>query len=196
MSNEPDVNKMAEALKNGIDSNAQDTPRLNIDPDSQKMAVVGDPNNVKPANEPYHLIFCYPADAVSEEDKTRMLKSGDEYVLSTTYNNVRVKPLYRTKVAMVITQILTDLHIMDEEGYSSDAVTEERAEVFVEYLPELAKLAHLILDVPENQLQYINAKSLVDFFSTILVNEPNILKEGNNFLSYSELQAKKQSQGN
>ncbi len=194
MSNEPDLDKMASALKQGIDNNAQDSPRLNIDPDSQKMAVVGDPNNIKPANEPYHLIFCYPEDAVSEEDKTRMIKSGDEYILATTYTNVRVQPLHRTKVAMVITQILTELHIMNEEGYSSEAVTEEKAEVLVEYLPELAKLAHLILGVPKDQLQYVNAKSLVDFFSTILINEPNILKEGNNFLSYSELQAKKQSQ--
>ena len=190
MSNEPDVGKMAEALKQGIDNNAQDSPRLNIDPDSQKMAVVGDPNNVKPANEPYHLIFCYPESSVSEEDKLRMTKIDGEYVASVEYKDVRVKPLHRTKVAMIITRILVDLNVITKEGYSSENVNVIAAQLLTDHLEEISELAQLILDVPKEQLPYLNAGCLYDFFTTILANEPNILKEGSNFLSYSQLQAR------
>lgn len=190
MSNEPDLDKMAEALKEGIDNNAQDSPRLNIDPDSQKMAVVGDPNNVKPANKPYHLVFCYPEDAVSEEDKLKMKKVGDEYVATVTYENVRVKPLYRTKVAMTITKIMVDLGVVTKAGYSTDNVNAIAAQLLTNHLMEISELAKLVLDVPEEQIPFLNAGCLYDFFNTLLNNEPNIMQEGTNFLSYSQLQSK------
>lgn len=196
MSNEPDLDKMASALKEGIDNNAQDSPRLNIDPDSQKMAVVGDPNNVKPNNTPYALVFVYPEDAVSEEDKLRMKKEGDEYIATVTYPNVRVKPLYRTKVAMTVTGILTDLGVITKEGYSSENVNMITAKLLTDHLTEIADLVHVVLDVPKEQIPYLNAGCLYEFFTTLLNNEPNIMQEGTNFLSYSQLQAKKSSQAN
>ena len=191
MSNEPNLDKMAEELKKGIDNNAQDSPRLNIDPDSQKVAVVGDPNNIKPKNKPYHLVFCYPEDAVSEEDKLRMEKVGDEYVATVTYDNVRVKPLYRTKVAMTLMKIMVDLGVVTKDGYSSDNVNGIAAQLLTNHLVEISELAKLVLDVPEEQIPYLNAGCLYEFFNTLIENEPNIMQEGSNFLSYSELQAKK-----
>lgn len=189
--NEPDLDKMAKALKKGIDDNAQDTPRLNIDPDSQKMAAVGDPNNIKPANKPYSLVFIYPANAVSEEDKLKMiyLKETDEYGAVSTYPNVRVKPLHRTKVALVVTDIMRDLGVLTQEGYSSDNVDEVTAHALTNHLPELAELAELVLDIPSEQVKYLNAGCLYEFFNTLLENEPNILQEGSNFLSSSQLLA-------
>lgn len=193
MSNEPDLDKMASDLKKGIDNNAQDSPRLNIDPDSQKMAVVGDPNNIKPANKPYQLVFVYPEDSVSEEDKLRMKKEGNEYVAAVEYPNVRVKPLYRTKVAMVTTGILSDLGVITKDGYSSDNVNMITAKLLTDHLTEIAELVHCVLDVPKEQIPYLNAGCLYEFFTTLLNNEPNILQEGTNFLSYSQLQAKSQN---
>lgn len=190
MSNEPDVNKMAEALKQGIDNNAQDSPRLNIDPDSQKMAVVGDPNNIKPKNKPYTLVFCYPEDMVNEEDKLKMRKVGNEYVASVSYPNVRVKPLYRTKVAMTITNIMVDLGVITRDGYTSEMVNTISARLLTNHLVEIAELVELVLGVPKEQVPYLNAGCLYEFFTTLLDNEPNILQEGTNFLSYSQLQAK------
>lgn len=190
MSNEPDVDKMAEALKQGIDNNAKESPRLNIDPDSQKMAVVGDPNEVKPKTKPYSLVFCYPEDMVNEEDKLRMKKVGDEYVASVSYPNVRVKPLYRTKVAMTVTNIMVDLGVITKDGYSSEMVNAISAKLLTNHLVEIAELVELVLDVPKEQVPYLNAGCLYEFFTTLLDNEPNILQEGTNFLSYSQLQAK------
>lgn len=189
MSNEPDLDKMAEALKQGIDNNAKDSPRLNIDPDSQKMAVVGDPNNVKPANKPYHLVFSYPEEVVSEDDKLRMKKIGNQYFAGVEYKPTRVKPLYRTRVVMLLTKILTDLDVVNKDGYTSEVINKISGQLLISHFAEIAELAHLILDVPEEQLGYLNGGCLFDFFVTILDNEPNIIQEGTNFLSYSELQA-------
>ena len=190
MSNEPDLDKMAKDLKKGIDNNAQDSPRLNIDPDTQKMAVVGDPNNVKPANKTYSLVFCYPEDMVSEEDKLKMKKMGNEYVATVSYPNVRVKPLYRTKVAMTITNIMVDLGVITRDGYTSDMVNTISARLLTNHLVEIAELVELVLNVPKEQVPYLNAGCLYEFFTTLLDNEPNILQEGTNFLSYSQLQVK------
>jgi hypothetical protein len=194
MSNEPDLDKMAKDLKKSIDNNAQDSPRLNIDPDTQKMAVVGDPNNTKPANKPYHLVFCYPESALSEEDKARMVKVDNDYFAGVEYEAVRVKPLHRTKVAMLLTKILVDLKVVTKDGYTSDTVNSISGQLLLEHFDDIAQLAHLILDVPDEQLAYLNGGCLFEFFTTILDNEPNIMQEGSNFLSYSELQAKMQSQ--
>lgn len=190
--NEPNLDAMADALKKGIDNNAKDSPRLNIDPDSQKMAVVGDPNNIKPANKPYTLVFVYPEEAVTEEDKLRMKKVDGEYVASVSYPNVRVKPLYRTKVAMTLTGIMTDLGVITKDGYTSDMVNSITARLLTNHLVEIAELVQLVLDVPKEQIPYLNAGCLYEFFTTLLDNEPNILQEGTNFLSYSQLQAKNQ----
>ena len=190
--NEPNLDAMADALKKGIDNNAKDSPRLNIDPDSQKMAVVGDPNNIKPANKPYTLVFVYPEEAVTEEDKLRMKRVDGEYVASVSYPNVRVKPLYRTKVAMTLTGIMTDLGVITKDGYTSDMVNSITARLLTNHLVEIAELVQLVLDVPKEQIPYLNAGCLYEFFTTLLDNEPNILQEGTNFLSYSQLQAKNQ----
>lgn len=191
-----DLDKMAEALKQGIDNNAQDSPRLNIDPDTQKMAVVGDPNNIKPANKPYELVFVYPADKVSEEDKLRMKynKDTDEYIATVAYPNVRVKPLYRTKVALTMTSILAELGVVTKDGYTSDTVNGITAQLLTDHLTDIAELVHFILDVPKEQIAYLNAGCIYEFFTTLLENEPNILAEGTNFLSYSQLQAEKKMQ--
>ncbi len=194
MSNDTDVDKMAEALKQGIDNNAQDSPRLNIDPDSQKMAVVGDPNNIKPANKPYRLVFSYPEYAVSEEDKLKMTKVENEYFAGVEYAPTRVKPLNRTRVVMLLTKILADIDVVNKDGYTSETVNKLSGQLVVNHFHDIAELIKLVLDVPDEQLAYLNGGCLFDFFTTLLDNEPNIISEGTNFLSYSQLQAKIQAQ--
>lgn len=191
MSDDSEAEKMAEALKRGIDNNAQDSPRLNIDPDSQKMAVVGDPNNVKTQPKPYSLVFCYPEEMLSEEDKVKMQKVDGEYFATVSYPNIRVKPLYRTKVAMVVTNILVDLGVITREGYTSEMVNAISARLLTNHLTEIAEVVELVLNVPKEQTPYLNAGCLYEFFVTLLENEPNILQEGTNFLSSSQLQAQK-----
>ena len=190
MSDDVNLESMANALKQGIDNNAQDSPRLSIDPDSQKMSVVGDPNNIKLTPKTYNLVFVYSADEVSEEDKVKMkyLEETNEYLAVVSYPGVRVKPLYRTKVMMMLDNILADLGVMTKDGYSSDMVNTYAAKLLTNHITEIAELTNLVLGVPEEQVSHLNAGCLYEFFNTLIDNEKNILAEGSNFLSSSQVQ--------
>ena len=115
-----DLNKAAQVIKDGIDKNSQPSPSLSIDPDTNKMSVVGDPNETKPTKGNYKLSFLYPADMVSAEDKARMKyqEDTDEYLAVVNYENCRVKPLYRTKITLLVSRILSDMGVIDKDGLS------------------------------------------------------------------------------
>ena len=85
---------------------------------------------------------------------------------------------------------MVDLGVITKDGYSSEMVNAISAKLLTNHLVEIAELVELVLDVPKEQVPYLNAGCLYEFFTTLLDNEPNILQEGTNFLSYSQLQAK------
>ena len=183
------IDKMAEAIKGGIDNNASDAPALSIDPDTQQTAVVGDPNKIQATNGNYVIKFVYPADQLSEDDKARMKKSeenDDEYIAEVTYVGKRVKPLHRTTVAMNLAEMLTKMGVLtDDGGYSTDGLGRRAARVFLDNIEILANVAKVTLDIPEEQIQYMSPETLVEFFVQLLNNEPNVVKEAASFLEPS-----------
>ena len=182
-----DLNKAAQVIKDGIDKNSQPSPSLSIDPDTNKMSVVGDPNETKPTKGNYKLSFLYPADMVSAEDKARMKyqEDTDEYLAVVNYENCRVKPLYRTKITLLVSRILSDMGVIDKDGYTSDFVNNAAGEVLVEHIEDLAEIARMVLRVPRDQFEYMNDEGLAEFFSQLLMNEPNLIKEAVVFLMLS-----------
>lgn len=183
------IDKMAEAIKGGIDNNASDAPALSIDPDTQQTAVVGDPNKIQATSGNYVIKFVYPADQLSEDDKARMKKSeenDDEYIAEVTYVGKRVKPLHRTTVAMNLAEMLTKMGVLtDDGGYSTDGLGRRAARVFLDNIEILANVAKVTLDIPEEQIQYMSPETLVEFFVQLLNNEPNVVKEAASFLEPS-----------
>lgn len=196
MEQSPELDKMAETIKAGIDNNAQDSPQVSIDPETSKMSVIGDPNNVQPTSGDYALTFLYPADQVPEADKTRMIykEETDEYAATVTYQSRRVKPLYRTKVTIIVAKILDDMGVIDDTGYNSALVTETAGLTLINHIEDLADLSRMILGVPREQMDYMDAESLAGFFTQLLDNEPNIVKEAVVFLLQSRPQQKTSEQ--
>lgn len=183
------IDKMAEAIKGGIDNNASDAPALSIDPDTQQTAVVGDPNKIKTTDGNYVIKFMYPADQLSDEDKARMKKSpdnDDEYIAEVTYVGKRVKPLHRTTVAMNIAEMLTAMGVLtDDGGYSTDGLGRRAAKVFLDNIEIIANVAKNVLEIPESQVSYMSPESLIEFFVQMMNNEPNLVKEAASFLEPS-----------
>lgn len=183
------IDSMANAIKGGIDNNATDAPALSIDPDTQQTAVVGDPNNIKPTDGKYTIKFVYPADELSDDDKSRMKVSEDnpnEYVAEVTYVGKRVKPLHRTSVAMNIAEMLTKMGVLtDDGGYSTDGLGRRAAKIFLDNIEIIAGIAKTTLEIPEQQVVYMSPDSLIEFFVQLMNNEPNIVKEAASFLDPS-----------
>lgn len=186
----PDTQDMMEAIKKGIDNNATDAPAMSIDPKTQQVSVVGDPNKINETKGDYKIKFVYADSDLSEEDKSKMKKNENgEYEATMTYLNKRVKPLHRTKVAMVLAKILAASGVLLEDGsYTTDTISRKTEEIFINQIDDLAEIAKIVLDIPESQLQYIDAYGLIDFFLQLLANEPNIVKESASFLEPSLIQ--------
>lgn len=186
------MDAMVDALKKGIDKNSTDAPQMSIDPKTQAVSVVGDPNKIKNEAQPYKLVFAYPEDEITEEDKVKMTKSDiadNEYEATITYEGKRVRPINRTKIAMYVGQIFNDMGLFSEDGsYDSDTMTRQSAKVFLNHIEDLAEMAKMVLDVPESQIKYIRDDCLIDFFVTMLQNEPNVIKEAASFLDASSRQ--------
>lgn len=182
-----DTQSMIDAIKGGIDNNSTDAPAMSIDPKSQQVSVVGDPTKIKETKGEYSITFVYPADVLAEEDKAKMRKNDDgEYETTIKYFDRRAKPLHRTKIAMYVANILSVAGIILEDGsYTTDTITEKTAESFLKNIDNIADIAKMILDIPDDQIQFINSNSLIYFFIQMLDNEPNIVKESASFLEPS-----------
>ena len=187
----PDTQDMMEAIKNGIENNATEAPAMSIDPKTQQVSVVGDPNKIDETKGDYKIKFVYSEEDLSEEDKAKMKKNENgEYEAVMTYTNKRVKPLHRTKVAMVLAKILAASGVLLEDGsYTTDTISRKTEEIFINQVDDLAEIAKIVLDIPESQLGYIDAYGLIDFFLQLLANEPNIVKESASFLEPSLIQS-------
>lgn len=171
--------KMAKA----IERNATDSPALSVDEKAHKVSVVGDPSDIKPTSGDYKLTFVYPADEVTEEDKQRMVKNDDgEYTVTVEYKGKRVKPLYRSKVALRLAKIMAEMDVMNADGYSTEVLTQNATMTLADHVEDMGEIARMVLGVPANQVEYMQPDELAVFFSQLLDNEPNIMKEAVGFL--------------
>lgn len=172
-----------EKVKAAIDGNAQPSPQLSLDPASSKMSVVGDPNDVKPTKGNYKLTFIYNEDEITNEDKAKMKKQADgTYAVTVEYENRRVKPLYRTKVTLIVGRILSDMGVVTADGYNSEMLAVKATETLVDHIEDMAEVARMVLGIPREQMEYMSGDELAIFFSQLLDNEPNIIKEAVVFL--------------
>lgn len=175
-----------EKIKEAVDNNATDNPHATIDPTSGKMAVVGDATEIDVPTYAYEVEFEYTPEMLTADDKKSCKEVDGRYYLTLTYQNKRVKPIYRTKVVMILTRILADAMIIDAEGYSSDYVEGNMImKILDEHLEDVLDLAHFVLGVEKSQLEYMTMPSLGIFFGDLIKNEPNIIEECVNFLSQS-----------
>ena len=180
-------------MKEAIDNNQQDSPSLNLDPKDNKMFVVGDPNNTHPTKGDYKITYEYTPDMVNEEDKQKLEYDEQRgvYLATVTYTGKRVKPLYRTKVTTMLLNLMAEVGVMTEKGYTSEMINEETGLMFVSQTEQILELASLVLGESKEHLEY--ASELWSFVTQLMQNEPNILQETQNFLASLNNRQKTQS---
>lgn len=180
-------------IKSAIDNNDTDNPYATVDPATGKMAVVGDATKLDVKNFQYEIEYEYTADMLTAEDKAQCKEIDGRYFLKLIYTNKRVRPIYRTKVVMILTRILADALVVDTEGYSSDFVEGQMImKILDEHLDDVLEIARMVLGVDKERLEFMTMPSLADFLATFLNNEPNIIKECVNFLSRSSKNSAKE----
>ena len=185
MDTSSELKEAAKLIQQGMDENSKSSPQLSIDPDTQKMAVVGDPNQVKPTNGDYTLTFLYSGDELTEVDKANMKyrEETEEYAAEIKYFGKRVKPLYRQKVDLLLADLFEEMGVLDETGFDSSKVSDETAVILLNNIEKIAEIAHIVCGIPKDQVDHLDALGLADFLAQLLVNEPNILKESIAFLA-------------
>lgn len=180
-----DLQDAAKLIQKGMEDNSQSSPQLSIDPDTQKMAVVGDPNQIKPTNGDYTLTFLYAPDEVTEIDKQSMKYREDteEYAAEIKYIGKRVKPLYRQKIDLLLADLFEQMGVLDQTGFDTSRVQDQTAMVLLDNIDKVAEIAYLVCGIPKDQVDHLDALGLADFLAQLLANEPNILKESVAFLA-------------
>ena len=175
----------AKIIKKGMEENSQDSPQLSIDPDTQKMSVVGDPNQIQPTNGDYTLTFLYSPDEVTDIDKQSMKyrEETDEYAAEIKYMGKRVKPLYRQKIDILLADIFEAMGVLDQTGFDTSKVQEQTSVALLDNIDKVAEIAYLVCGIPKDQVDHLDALGLGDFLAQLLANEPNILKESVAFLA-------------
>lgn len=184
------VQEMARAIEN----NQQDSPALTIDPASNTMSVVGNPNDTHPTSGKYKITYAYRDGEIPEEDKKSLRKdpNQDIWYADVEYENRRVRPAYRTRVTSILLSILADIGVITEKGYSPTDMTTEAGMKFLEHTEEVVELACIVLGERRERVEYMN--DLVDFFNQLLNNEHNLINEATNFLASSSTTKNTQSQ--
>lgn len=194
-----DLQDAAKLIQKGMDENSKDSPQLSIDPDTQKMAVVGDPNQIKPSNGDYTLTFLYAPDEITDMDKQSMKyrEDTDEYAAEIKYTGKRVKPLYRQKIDLLLADLFEQMGVLDTTGFDTARVQDQSPVVLLDNIDKVAEIAYLVCDIPKDQIDHLDALGLADFLAQLLANEPNILKESVAFLAQrlQQRQENKQKMG-
>lgn len=183
--NDKEVAEAAAELSGAIKENSTTNPHLSIDPDTEKTTVLGDPAEIDVPKGTYTLTFAYEEDQLTAEDKARMKFNPDTrcYEVEMTYTGKRIRPLYRGKIVIILTQLLSEIGVIKFEGYTDEVASYTLAGVFYDHTDDIVELARMVLDLPKDQLGYVTPKALGSFFVQLIKNEPNIIKECNNFLS-------------
>lgn len=181
----PDMEDAAKLIKEGMEKNDQDSPQLSIDPDTQKMAVVGDPNKTQPTNGNYKLTFIYDADEVTEEDKKNMKlrKDTNEYEVQMEFFGKRVRPLYRQKIDLILVDVFEAMDVLDKDGYTTEVTREGASISLMSNIDKLGEVAKVVCGLSDELTEHLDPFGLADFLNQLLVNEPNILKESVAFLA-------------
>lgn len=186
MLDETDKQKLADDMSEAIEKSMDDkTPTLSIDPKTNKPAVVGDPTQVREKRGTYKLTFAYSPDEVSEEDKLRMKlheKTG-YYLAEVTYENIFIKPLHRARISVLATRVLADAQIIDLKGYTSKVGIEKLGEAFLNNTENILTIIKVMLKLNDDQIDHLMPTEPGAFFIQLFQNEPNLVKECNNFLS-------------
>lgn len=183
--NDKEIADVTAELSGAVRENATDNPHLSIDPDTEKTSVLGDPMKVDVPRGTYSVTFSYEEDEVTAEDKQRMKlnpKTGC-YEVVMNYTDKRIRPLYRGKIVITLTNLLSEIGVIKFDGYTDEIAGYTLANVFYDHTDDVAELVRMVLDVPKEQLGHITPRSLADFFVQLIKNEPNIVAECNNFLS-------------
>lgn len=181
---EKDTQVMAEKMEQALEQDT-DAPRLSIDPDTQKAAIIGDPTALLEKKGTYKLTFGYPPEEVSEEDKLRMKvhKKTGYYIATIKYEGIFIKPLHRAKIAEIMTRVLADANIIDLDGYTTKVQKELLGDAFLKHNDEICEVIKLMLKVSDEQIEYLMPLEPGLFVIQLFQNEPNLIKEANNFLS-------------
>ena len=186
---------IAEKLKDAVDNNATDNPHVAVDPATGKMAVVGDATALEVPTYKYEIEYEYLPELLTAEDKKNCKEIDGKYYLTLTYADKRVKPVYRTKVVMVLTRVLADAMVVDAEGYSSDYLEGNMVmKILDEHLDDILDIARMVLGVEKEQLEYMTLPSVGNFFADFIKNEPNIIEECVRFLLRSRKNSEKTEQ--
>lgn len=177
--------KIFSAVKNGVAQNSTDAPQISIDPDSEKLAVVGDPNMINQTDGTYKLTFRYDADQLSDADKEQMKLDEEtgEYTVDITYEHRRVKPLYREKIVLLVSDLFNKLGVVNVDGYDIDALKPNVGRTLMENVETIAEIARMVCGIKPEQVEQLDTLGLAMFIQQFLVNEPNILKEAVVFLA-------------
>lgn len=183
--NPEEIQKATEELQGAVRENSTDNPHLSIDPETEKTSVLGDPANIDVPRGTYSVTFSYEDDEVTAEDKQRMKKNEQTgcWEVKMTYESKRIKPLYRGKIVISLTNLLSEIGVIRFTGYTDEIAGYTLANVFYNHTDEIAEIARMVLDLPKEQLSHMTPKSLTEFFVQLIQNEPNIISECNNFLS-------------
>ena len=192
-----EMNEAAKLIQKGMEDNSKESPQLSIDPDTQKMAVVGDPNQIQPTNGDYKLTYIYSPDELTEEDKSNMKyrEETDEYEVTVSYYGKRVKPLYRQKIDLLLADIFEEMGLLDSTGYNPSNVNNTMtSNALLNNIDKVAEIAKAICDIPKEQVEHLDAMELASFLAQVLANEPNILKESVAFLTQRLQQQRKNAQ--
>lgn len=188
----------AKIIQKGMEDNSKDSPQMSIDPDTQKMAVVGDPNQIETTNGDYTLTFLYSADEITEADKKTMKyrEETDEYAAEIKYIGKRVKPLYRQKVDLLLADIFERMGVLDQTGFDTSKVQEQTSIALLDNIDKVAEIAYVVCGIPRDQVDHLDPLELANFLAQLLANEPNILKESVAFLAQrlQQRQGKNQEQ--
>lgn len=184
--------KVYEEIQSGVENNSSNSPQLSIDPDSDKIAVIGDPNETHPTNGDYSLTFRYYPEQLSEDSKQAMEfdEETGEYVWKRTFSNRRIKPLYRERASLIVAGLFSELGVITADGYDAAALSKNAGKILLENIDKVAELARIVCGIPSDQIEQLDPVGLANFLNQFLENEPNILKEAVVFLVQQSTQQK------
>lgn len=181
-----EINIMATALSEKIENNASDAPHLSIDPDTGQTAAIGDANKISSKSKDYKLTFSYEKSEIRPDElsKYQYDEKTDTYLETLSFTDKRIKPIYRAQVVLLLTQILDKVGVLLSDGYDSNVDTTKLATALYSSTDQFIELAHIILGITTEQAQHLMPLQMVDFLNQLIENEPNIIGECSNFLSF------------
>lgn len=182
-----EMETMAAKLSEAIENNADDTPHLSIDPESGQMAAIGDPNKIAPRPADYTLVFSYRKDEIleSEISKYKFDEKTRTYLETITFKDRRISPFKTARIEARLTKILADIGVVLRDGYDSNVDVSRLGNALIDNTDAFIQLICDVVEIPEEQVKHLMPLEMLSFLNQLLENEPNIIGECSNFLSFS-----------